>query len=221
MRLLIIEDEETIALPLKKALEKKGYAVDYENNGKSGLNTALINEYDCILLDLNLPEMDGIKIAQKLKEEKISTPILMLTARSQQFEKVEGFKAGTDDYVTKPFHFEELLLRIQALIRLTGKEKSVVLEHNNIKLKPESAEVIVSDTSISLNNKEFGILEYLLRNKGRIVSQEELLEHVWDREIDTFTQTVKTNIKTLRKKVDPDKTIIKTIRGKGYIVSSE
>ncbi|HEC65678.1 MAG TPA: response regulator transcription factor [bacterium] len=218
MRLLIVEDEKRIALPLKKALEKKGYAVDYAEDGKKGLSLAQINEYDCLILDLNLPEIDGIEIAKKLRSEDNDVPILMLTARSQQVDKLEGLGVGADDYLTKPFHFEELLLRIKALIKRNSRIKNERLKIKNLELDIAGKGVRVGDRSVDLNLKEFGILEYLLRNKGKIVSQEELLEHVWDREVDTFTQTVKTNIKTLRKKIDPEKKIIRTVRGAGYII---
>lgn len=218
MRILIIEDEHNIALPLKKAFERRQFAVDHVDNGAEGLESASINEYDCILLDLNLPQMDGIEVATSLRAKGINTPILMLTARTSQQNKWEGFEAGTDDYVTKPFDLKELIYRVQALIRNNSKEKSDKLEAGNISLESSSFKVFINDEQIFLNNKEFGVLEYLLRNKGKVVSQEELLEHVWDSEINLFTQTVRTHIKTLRKKVDPDKKLIKTIKGQGYVI---
>lgn len=218
MKLLIVEDEEYIVLPLKKFLEKKGFAVDYALDGKAGLDKARINEYDCILLDLNLPEIDGIEIAKQLRENKNTTPIIMVTARSQMYDKLEGFETGTDDYVTKPFNLKELLARINAVIKRNSLNKSNELEINGLKLFPDQNTVVDKKTNevIELSNKETSIFEYLIRNKGKIVSTEELLEHVWDSEIDTFTDTVKTHIKTLRKKIDPQKKFLKTIRGKGY-----
>jgi DNA-binding response OmpR family regulator len=221
MRLLMIEDESDIALPLKSALEKKGFAIDYFDDGKTGLQEALVNQYDCILLDLNLPGIDGLEIARKLKESEIDTPILMLTARSTQANKIEGFEVGTDDYLVKPFDFKELVYRVKALIRRSSLNKSIDLFCQDITLNTVSKKVLRNGEEIELNLKEYGILEYLLRNKGRHVSQEELLEHVWDQEIDNFSQTVKTNVKTLRQKIDPDKRIIKTVRGMGYIIDNE
>ena len=218
MRLLIVEDENEIAEPLKTALEKRGFAVDLANDGKEGLDKAMINNYDCLVLDLNLPKLDGIEVAKKLRSEENSVPILMLTARTSQENINQGFEIGTDDYLTKPFDFKELLYRIQALIKRSTPEKDITLESHDIKLDPRGLKVKKSDIDVQLNAKEFGILEYLLRNKGNVVSQEELLEHVWDEEIDSFSQTVRTNIKTLRKKIDPNKTIIKTFKGKGYVV---
>lgn len=218
MRLLLVEDEKQIADPLIGALKRNGYAVDYAEDGQTGYDQATLYDYDCILLDLNLPEMDGIEVAKKLRENSVTTPILMLTARTRQDQVWEGFESGTDDYLTKPFDLKELQLRINALIKRSSKVKAEILSAGKVVLDPKAFSVIVDGKEISLNNKEFGILEYLIRNKGNFVSTEELLEHVWDSEIDMFTQTVRTNMKTLRQKVDPDKKLIVTIRGKGYVI---
>jgi DNA-binding response OmpR family regulator len=218
MRLLIIEDENEIAEPLKTALEKRGFAVDLSDNGKTGLEKAMINSYDCILLDLNLPQLDGIEVATKLRLEKNNVPILMLTARTSQRNINLGFETGTDDYLTKPFDFKELLFRIQALIKRSTPQKDIIFSCKDLTLDTAKLKVLKAGVLIQLNAKEYGILEYLMRNKGKVVSQEELMEHVWNEEIDSFSQTVRTNIKTLRKKVDSDKSIIKTFKGKGYVI---
>ena len=218
MRLLIIEDENAIAQPLKKGLEKKNFGVDISNDGLDGYQKARINNYDCVILDINLPEMDGLTLASKLRAEKNITPILMLTARTMQKNIYEGFEAGTDDYLTKPFDFKELVMRINALIKRNSEVKDDKIKVANIILDTRGLKALVDEKDAGLNTKEYGILEYLMRNTGKVVSQEELLEHVWDEEIDSFTQTVRTNIKTLRKKIDPKKTIIKTIKGRGYII---
>jgi len=218
MRLLIIEDETFISNPLKKALEKESFAVDTAFDGIQGLNLALINKYDCLILDLNLPSMDGLEIAKKLRSEKKSTPILMLTARNSRENILEGFESGTDDYLAKPFDFQELLLRVRALIRRNGTNQEEIIEIDNLSVNLSKNLIKIDNQEIVLNNKEYGILEYLLRHRGKIISQEELLEHVWDREVDMFSQTVRTNVKTLRKKVDKDKKIIHTIIGKGYVI---
>ena len=218
MKLLIIEDEKDIAFPLKKSLEANGFAVSWAEDGKKGLEEAILNNYDCILLDLNLPEIDGIELAKKLRGEDNTTPIIMVTARSQTYDKLKGFETGADDYITKPFNLAELIARIKALIKRNSLNKIENLELGHIKLEPERNTAIVNKKTIKLSSKETGILEYLIRNRGKAISTEELLEHVWDSEIDLFTDTVKTHIKTLRKKVDPQKQIIKTIRGKGYII---
>lgn len=219
MRLLIVEDEKDIADPLKKALESNSFVVDHADDGKKGLNMAQIHPYDCILLDINLPEIDGIELAQKLRQQQDTTPIIMVTARSQTYDKVEGFESGADDYITKPFEIVELIARIKALIKRNSINKLDILEFSNMKLIPKMNKIITkNDEEIELSNKETSVLEYLLRNKAKIVSAEELLDHVWGNEVDIFSDTVKTHIKTLRKKIDPDKKIIKTVRGKGYVI---
>jgi len=218
MRLLIIEDENQISEPLKIALEKRGFAVDLAFDGKEGLDKATMNKYDTVVLDLNLPIMDGIEVAKRLRENKNNVPILMLTARNFHKNLLEGFEAGTDDYLTKPFDFKELLYRIQVLVKRANPITDEELSCYNIRLAPKAFKLTKDNKPIQLNVKEFGIMEYLMRNKGNVVSQEELLEHVWNEEIDEFSQTVRTNIKTLRKKIDPNKEIIKTIKGKGYII---
>lgn len=218
MKILIIEDEKEIVSPLQKSLQREGYAVDASLDGKEGYEMALYNDYDCILLDLNLPSMDGIDIARKLREESVFSPILMLTARNLRENIWEGFENGTDDYLTKPFDYKELLYRIKSLLKRNSENKKDQLKVKDLSVDLKSLEVKKSQSLIELNNKEFGILEYLLRNRGRVVSSEELLEHVWDSEIDILSQTVRTNIKTLRKKIDPEKEIILTINKKGYVI---
>jgi len=218
MRILIIEDENAIANPVKKALERHNYAVDIANDGNSGFTQAIINDYDCIVLDLNLPGMDGLEVANKLRAEGIFTPILMLTARSGADNVVIGFQSGTDDYLAKPFDFRELLYRIQSLIKRKTPVMGIELAARDVTVNCDSLKVFKSGAEVHLNAKEYGILEYLLRNRGKVISQEELLQHVWNEEIDSLTQTVRTNLKTLRKKVDPDKELIKTFKGKGYVI---
>ena len=220
MRLLIVEDEQALVKPVKKFLEKKGFAVDTTDNGKDALEYAVETQYDCILLDLNLPQIDGITVANTLREEEVKTPIIMVTARSQIYNKLEGFNNGADDYVTKPFDLNELTARINAVIKRSSRNSEEILTFGEYEVHIENNKVIdmKKGKEVILSNKETGILEYLLRNRGTIVSSEEILEHVWDREVDMFTDTIKTHIKTLRQKIDPHKKYIKTIRGKGYIL---
>jgi DNA-binding response OmpR family regulator len=219
MRLLIVEDENQIADTLKNALEKKHFAVDVAYDGLDGFQKAQINAYDCIVLDLNLPKMDGLEVAKKLREKNVKTSILMLTARTFSNNIYDGFENGADDYLKKPFDLKELIYRINALInRSSNSIPTKQLEVDDIILDLNALKVYKNKVEVDLNAKEYGILEYLLKNRGRIIGQEELLEHVWDEEIDTFTQTVKTNIKTLRKKIDNNKTILKTFRGRGYVI---
>jgi len=219
MKILIIEDEENLARPLKKTLEKQGFAVDWAGDGEKGLFFTRKNEYDCILLDLNLPKVDGIELARTLRETPYTVPIIMVTARSQIYDKLEGFDSGADDYITKPFDLKELIARINAVIKRSSVNRVEKLCLGKFELIPDQNIVQAGKSRVELSTKETAILEYLIRNKGKIVSTEELLEHVWDSEIDTFTQTVKTHIKTIRQKLDPTKKLIKTVRGKGYQVN--
>jgi len=218
MKILIIEDEKQISEPLKEALSDNNFIVDSVEDGLWGYDLIKKVNYDCVILDLNLPGMDGIDVIKKLRAEKNITPVLMLTARIGQEKIIEGFKSGTDDYMTKPFHFEELLLRIKALIKRSSLNKVDEMGVGNIKIDKLRKKAFLGKKEIILNAKEYGILEYLLRNQSRPVSQEEILDHVWGDEIDLFTQTVRTNIKTLRKKIDPDKKHIKTVKGSGYLI---
>lgn len=222
MRILIVEDEIDIVGPLRKFLENNGYAVDFAGDGQEGTKLAELNSYDCILLDLNLPKIDGLSVADKLRKSPNTTPIIIVTARSQIYDKLEGFEHGADDYITKPFDLDELLARVNAVIKRNSINKIENLQIGEFEFFPEQNKLIPHDSQmegIDLSNKESGILEYLIRNKGKIISAEKLLEHVWNQEVDSFTETVKTHIKTLRKKIDPDKTLIRTVRGKGYILN--
>lgn len=219
MRILIVDDEQSIVRPLKIAFENRAFAVDTALDGQSGFELANISNYDCIVLDLNLPKYDGIEVAKKLRANGVTSPILMLTARDLKRNVWEGFESGADDYLTKPFDLKELMLRVDALIRRNSKTLDTVVEIGKLKINFSKQVVTVGSEVIILNNKEYGILEYLTKNRGRVISSEELLEHVWDSEIDSFTQTVRTNIKTLRQKVDNDKKLIINYRGKGYAIN--
>lgn len=218
MHLLLVEDEKQIAKYLVKGLQRNGFAVDHVLTGKEALSLLAVNIFDCLLLDLNLPDMDGLDIARKLRSDGSQLPILMLTARNEHEDILRGFKSGTDDYLPKPFDFEELLCRIQALIKRNYKNSDSILKTNDIEVNTTNRRVYKGGKEVKINAKEYGILEYLLRNRGKIVSQEELLEHVWDNSIDMFTDTIRANIKTLRQKIDKDKSILRTIRGMGYVI---
>lgn len=218
MKILIVEDEPTLRKLERRFLEKKSFIVEEAEDGKSAISLLELNNYDCILLDLNLPQKDGVEVAKELREKGNNTPIIMVTARSQIYDKLDGFENGADDYITKPFDMKELVARIKAIIKRTSINPENILKINDMEIYPEQNLVKIDSENVEISNKEMGILEYLLRNKGRIISSEELLEHVWDSNIDMFTETVKTHIKTLRQKVDPKKKIIKTVRGKGYVI---
>lgn len=218
MKILMVEDEESIRKIVKRYLIKRNFLVDEAQDGKEAISKIHINTYDCLLLDLNLPEIDGITLSKRLKDEGYDIPTIMVTARSQIYNKIEGFDVGADDYITKPFDLSELLARVRAVVKRSSNNKNQILKLEYYEIYPERNSVLNMKTGedISLSNKEMGILEYILRNKGRIVSTEELMEHVWDGDLDSFSQTVKTHIKTLRQKIDRKKNLILTIRGKGY-----
>jgi DNA-binding response OmpR family regulator len=169
---------------------------------------------------LNLPKIDGLEVTKKLRDENIKTPILMLTARTLNNNLYDGFKNGADDYLKKPFDLKELFYRINALInRSSNSLQTDIIKIKDITLDLNALKVYKNTKEVELNAKEYGISEYMFKNRGKIIGQEELLEHLWVEETDTFTQTVKTNIKTLRKKIDTNKTILKTLRGRGYVIN--
>lgn len=223
MRILIIEDEIKIANAIKRALELQSYAVDTANDGITGLDLALGEEFDLIILDLMLPGIDGIEICKKIREQDIHTPILMLTAKGQVSDKVSGLDIGADDYMIKPFSFEELFARIRALIRRPRKLQDAVLKIKDLELDPSHFIVKRAQTIISVSLKEFALLEYLMRNKNTIQSREKIIAHVWNYESDVLPTTVEVHIKHLRDKIDtPFKSnLIRTVRGRGYTIRSE
>ncbi|MDD2270509.1 MAG: response regulator transcription factor [Candidatus Dojkabacteria bacterium] len=218
MKVLIVEDEPVLRKLEKNFLEKKGFVVDGVTDGKEALSMLKLNEYDCVLLDLNIPGKDGISVSKEIRRMGKDVPIIMVTARSQIYDKLEGFDSGADDYITKPFDMKELVARVNAVIKRSSINQEEIIKLGDMEIYPEKNTVSIGSLEKELTNREMGILEYLVRNKGRIISPEELLEHVWDSNVDMFTDTVKTHIKTLRKKIDPKKKFIKTIRGKGYVV---
>lgn len=221
MRICVIEDEQAIAKPLKRSLEKAGFAVDIAIDGAAGLRLVQSNAYDCILLDINIPEIDGLELMRQLRNNENVTPVIMLTARSQVYDKVTGFEHGVDDYITKPFHLDELVARIRAVIKRSSENTKSTLMVGTYLFESGKNRLVDDEgkkPAIELTTKETAILEYLLRHPNRIISTEEILEHVWDREVDLFTDTVKTHIKTLRQKIDPNKQYIVTVRGKGYTI---
>jgi DNA-binding response OmpR family regulator len=219
MRILIIEDEEKIANSLKSGLMQESYAVDVCFDGNEGYDMASYEEYDLIILDVMLPGLDGFEICKKLREEKNHTPILMLTARSEIDDKVKGLDTGADDYLSKPFAFDELLARIRALIRRPKKTIGTSLVVNDLVLNTATSEVKRGGKLISLSSKEFALLEYLMRHKGTIVKKDQIINHVWDYDSDVLPNSVEVYITHLRGKIDKpfkEKTLISTVRGFGY-----
>lgn len=218
MRILAVEDDHKIAAAIKKGLSQESFAVDVEYDGESGLGAASTLPYDLIILDRMLPEMDGIELCKKLREQKIHTPIIMLTAKSNVSERVEGLNAGADDYLPKPFSFEELLARIRALLRRPKETQTDELTVQDLTLNTLSFSVTRSGKTIHLSSKEFALLEYLMRNAGRVLSKDNIIEHVWDFDADVLPNNVEVYVGYLRNKVDKPfkQPLIHTVRGFGY-----
>jgi len=219
MRLLVVEDEKDVAKALSIGLSRDGYAVDVANNGNKALEALEVNEYDLLVLDLNLPDMDGLEICRLAREKHPPLLILILTARGKQKDIVTGLDNGADDYLIKPFHLQELLARIRALLRRDLRTREPILRIQEISLDPMEKVVWKSDHRIQLTRKEFGILEYLMRHPNEVISQEELLEHVWGTMTNVFSNTVRVHIQSMREKFEDDSTTpkyIETVIGTGY-----
>lgn len=221
MKILIVEDEHLIATSIKKGLEQEHYTVDVAFDGIDGYDLAASGDYDIILLDLMLPGLDGLSICQKLRSENIHTPILMLTAKSQLDDKVKGFDCGADDYLTKPFAFEELLARIRALGRRPQQSTSQILTVADLTIDTTNYQVRRGLKEISLSSKEYSLLECLVRHTGQILNKDQIIQHVWSYESDILPNTVEVYIRNLRQKIDKPfkKKLIQTIRGFGYKIS--
>lgn len=218
MRVLLIEDDVTIARLLKEGLEDESYAVDVVNDGSEGYRTAVADDYDVIILDIMLPEMNGYEVCRALRNDGNKTPILMLTARDAERDIVEGLDTGADDYLAKPFSFDVILARIRALLRRPNEKLEEILQVGDLKLDPSSKKVTRASQEISLTAKEYGVLEYLMRNKGKVLSKEQIISHVWDFDADVLPNNVELFIMFLRRKIDkPFKSkLIHTVSGFGY-----
>ncbi len=219
MKILIIEDEKGISNIIKEGLYLDNFLVDAAYNGRDGIDMALINQYDLIILDLMLPDVDGLIVCKELRKNKISIPILMLTARKTTDDVITGLDSGADDYLTKPFEFDELLARIRALLRRGQKNASGnILRLGELQLNTKTHEVIRCQKKLDLTNKEYKLLEYLIRRPNEVINRQEILEHVWETDMDPFSNTVEVHIRFLRQKIDQgfDHKMIKTIRGAGY-----
>lgn len=223
MRILIVEDEQKLANIIKRALELQKYAVDIAYDGELGLDLAIGESFDLIILDLMLPKIDGLEICKQIRKEGIHTPILMLTAKGQITDKVTGLDVGADDYMVKPFSFEELFARIRALVRRSSKTDDPVLKVKDLTVDPMAFKVKKGDKLIELSTKEFSILEYLMRHKNTVVTREQIVNHVWNYDANVLPSTVEVHIKHLRDKIDtPFKTqLIRTVRGFGYEIREE
>lgn len=223
MRILLIEDEKKIASFIGRGLKEMHYAVDLAHNAEEGLYLTDINPYDLIILDVMLPDKNGIAVCKELRGKRNNTPILMLTARNRVQDKVFGLDAGADDYLTKPFVFNELLARVRALLRRQGQEKTTILKMDDLELNQLTHEVKRSGQGISLTSKEYALLEYLMLNANHVVTRTMISEHVWQEDFDSFTNVIDVYIQHLRNKIDKDskKKLIHTIRGSGYVLKSE
>lgn len=224
MRILVVEDEHKVANSVKKGLEQESFAVDVAYDGASGYDLARYGEYDVILLDLMLPKMDGVSVCKELRRHEVHTPILMLTAKGQLHEKVDGLNAGADDYLVKPFAFAELLARVKALTRRPKEALGSVLTAGDLSLDTLTFEVKRGETAVELSRKEFSLLEYLLRNKGRVLTKDQIINHVWDYDADILPNTVEVYIGYLRSKIDKafpgSLALVQTVRGFGYKIGS-
>ena len=220
MKILLVEDQSKVASFVIKGLQENSYAVDHAQTGKEAVSLQALYEYDLIILDLNLPDTSGVKLCTVWRQQGLDTPIIMLTARSHINDKVEGLDAGADDYICKPFDFGELLARIRVQLRRKSNKLSNILEVEDLKVDLSKREVFRADKKIDLTAKEFALLEYLIENRGRVITRTSIIEHVWDMHFDSDTNVVDVFIRYLRKKIDDDHKVklIQTKRGYGYYI---
>jgi DNA-binding response OmpR family regulator len=224
MRILIIEDEPGIALFLKEGLQEESFAVDVANDGPSGLELATVNdgEYDLILLDWMLPGLSGIEVVRQIRKSGSLVPVIFLTARDTVQDTVFALEMGANDFIKKPFSFEELLARVRVQLRGKQSESSRII-HRNMVMDLNTHQVFIDNQNVSMTQKEFALLEFLLRNKGKVCTRSRIIEHVWDIHFDYNTSVIDVYINALRKKIDgnTDTNLITTIRGVGYIIKDE
>lgn len=220
MRILVVEDEKKVSSFIKKGLEEEGYAVDAVHDGEEGLYAALENIHDLIILDIQLPKMDGLQVLQEIRKQSVKTPVLLLTVRATIEDKVLGLDSGADDYLTKPFAFQELLARLRALLRRRTETDSTVLKLADLVLDPSRRTVLRGDEKIDLSPKEFSLLDYFMRNPGRVLTRTMITEHVWNYDFDTETNVIDVYVNYLRKKIDSGRNpgLLQTVRGVGYVL---
>ena len=214
MRVLIVEDDEDLGQQLEDALKDTGYAVDRATDGEEGHFLGDTEPYDVVILDLGLPLIDGVSVLQKWRAAEKDFPVLILTARDQWSEKVQGFDAGADDYLTKPFHTEELLARLRALVRRAAGHTTDIIEIGGLSVDNRSARAFVDGKPVKLTSHEFRLLSYMAMHKGRVISRTELVEHIYDQDFDRDSNTIEVFVGRLRKKIGTDR--IETVRGLGY-----
>lgn len=220
LRLLIVEDEIDILLALQRGLKKEGYAVDITSNGEEALELLSINVYDLLVLDINLPGVDGFSILEILRQKDVSTKVIIVSANREIEDRIKGLDLGANDYLVKPFEFLELKARIRALLRREFISKPTIIKEDGISIDLSTHKVTFNGELINLTLKEYSILKYLVQNKGKIISSEDLLQHVWDENADPFSTVIRVHIYSLRKKLTSiigRDNVIKTIKGVGYL----
>lgn len=220
MHILVVEDERKVASFIKRGLEAANYSVDIEYDGEAGLNRLLEGGYDLAILDVMLPQLDGLSLMKKIRQRRLNIPVLFLTARVTVADKVMGLELGADDYLTKPFAFEELLARVHALLRRGSAATPVVLAIADLKLDPVTRDVTRANKRLDLTPKEYALLEFLLRRRDQVLSRAVIAQHVWGVNYDTFTNVIDVYMNYLRKKIDSgfDTKLIHTVRGVGYVL---
>ena len=223
MKILVVEDEKKVASFIKRGLEEEKYEVVTIHDGEEGLSTATEKTFDLIILDVMLPKMDGVTIMKELRIRKVLTPVLMLTAKGEVEDIVAGLDSGSDDYLTKPFAFAELLARVRALLRRSELDRGAEIRFADLRLDPVTHKVWRAEKEIDLTAKEYALLEYLVRNPNQVLTRTMIAEHVWDYTFDSFTNIIDVYVNYLRKKIDRDaeKKLIHTVRGVGYILRDE
>ena len=223
MRILVVEDEKKVARFIKKGLEEEGYAVDWSPDGTSGLYKGFDDVYDLIILDVNLPGKDGLSVLAALRRQGVTTPVLLLTVRATIEDRVIGLDTGADDYLPKPFSFKELRARVRALLRRSGAAEPPILTVGDLVLDPSRRTVERAGKTIELTAKEFALLDYLMRNKERVVTRSMIGDHVWDDTFESTTNIIDVYVNYLRKKIDAEHEVklIHTVRGVGYVLKAE
>lgn len=223
MRILLVEDDRKVASFIRKGLVEEGHAVDVASEGETGLAMGLDRLHDIIILDVMLPGKPGFQVVRELRQAKVATPVLLLTARDGVEDKVQGLDAGADDYLTKPFAFAELLARVRALLRRGTAAQAPLLQVTDLTLDPAKRTVKRGGEVISLTNREFALLEYFMRNPGRVLTRTMIAEHVWDYSFDSNTNVIDVYVNYLRKKIDTgrERKLLHTVRGVGYVLKAD
>ncbi|MBW4513364.1 MAG: response regulator transcription factor [Scytonematopsis contorta HA4267-MV1] len=223
MRVLVVEDEVGIAQFISQGLSEAGYAVDMTNDGQSGLDYALAAEYDIIVLDIMLPQMDGLQLLRKMRSQGIKTPVLLLTARDGIEDRVKGLDAGADDYLSKPFAFPELLARLRALLRRPNLQQDTILKVGDLEMDVATREVRRAGKTITLSPREFTLLEYFMRHPRQVLTRTQIIEHTWNFDFYENSNVIDVYVGYLRRKIDQgfDKPLLKTVRGVGYRLSAD